>query len=663
MFLPKKIGDYSVIKELGNGAYGVVYQVIKENNPTILVLKQISLKNLKPEEKKNIENEANLLKELNSKYIVKYIESFEKDNFLNIIMEYCDQGDLGLLLKTKKKTNQLIAEKWVWKLFLQISIGLAYLHKKNILHRDLKSLNIFLKGEFEVKIGDLGVAKKLEKQKFAKTFIGTPYYLSPEICEDREYNDKSDVWALGCILYELCSYKHLYEANSQGALILKIMTAPIPQISNCYSEQLRNLLKDILIKDDRKRPSVKDILNMNSVVENAKKFGLYKDVCDVIGNKNDKVVIVKKNTNVQLNEANKVKFQSNIKINHNYVNNNLINEGRFNPINKVGSNNLIANNNFNYINYGQYNNFTEKDNNLKNVESERNKKEKNIKNVHQFNSEVNVNKNQIKNLENEINENLKQNKIKIKPIIITEKNDKLNNNNNKDNDLTASSTLNENIKKTNSDNNNNNNNNNNINNNINDNNNNNNNINDNNNNNKKENIIPNKPRESVKKKLRKPPKKKDKNEEFIIEENKEEKILKSKTEKKKINKKNENSDSESSQENISNNKNLTDDSDNDDEEETVQIINKNKEKEKILLKIEEQKKELKNLIGLKDFNYINSLYIQTINSNDDTNKYYTEIEKFFNENYSEEKKIDVSSIYFNLVILSIQLKNVELDDD
>ena len=106
MFLPKKIGDYSVIKELGNGAYGVVYQVIKENNPTNLVLKQISLKNLNPEEKKNIENEANLLKELNSKYIVKYIESFEKNNYLNIIMEYCDQGDLCLLLKSKKKTKR-----------------------------------------------------------------------------------------------------------------------------------------------------------------------------------------------------------------------------------------------------------------------------------------------------------------------------------------------------------------------------------------------------------------------------------------------------------------------------------------------------------------------------------------------------------------------------
>ena len=111
MNLPKKIGDYTIIKELGNGAYGVVYLVKKENDPSNLVLKQISLKNLKPDEKKNIENEANLLKELNSKYIVKYIDSFEKNNYLNIIMEYCDQGDLDLLLKSKKKNKSINSRK------------------------------------------------------------------------------------------------------------------------------------------------------------------------------------------------------------------------------------------------------------------------------------------------------------------------------------------------------------------------------------------------------------------------------------------------------------------------------------------------------------------------------------------------------------------------
>ena len=162
---PKKIREYEIKKELGSGAYGIVYKVTKVSSPlNELVLKQISLKNLKKSEIKKIENEAILLKELNSKYIVKYIDSFIENNYLNIIMEFCNQGDLDTLLKSKKQKQRLINENWVWKLFIQISIGLLYLHNKNILHRDLKSPNIFLTGkeknELIPKIGDLGVSKK-----------------------------------------------------------------------------------------------------------------------------------------------------------------------------------------------------------------------------------------------------------------------------------------------------------------------------------------------------------------------------------------------------------------------------------------------------------------------------------------------------------------------
>ena len=120
------------------------------------------------------------------------------------------------------KTGRLLKEDVIWKLFIKICIGLGYLHKKKVLHRDLKSLNIFLTKGLDVKIGDLGVAKSLTQSGFAKTFIGTPYYLSPEICEEKPYNEKSDVWALGCILYEMCTYNHPFEAKTQAGLILKI---------------------------------------------------------------------------------------------------------------------------------------------------------------------------------------------------------------------------------------------------------------------------------------------------------------------------------------------------------------------------------------------------------------------------------------------------------
>lgn len=89
------------------------------------------------------------------------------------------------------------------------------MHGHNILHRDLKTLNIFLTKENKVKIGDLGVAKILESlENFATSKVGTPYYLSPEVCEDRPYNDRSDIWSLGCILYEICALKHPFEAKT-----------------------------------------------------------------------------------------------------------------------------------------------------------------------------------------------------------------------------------------------------------------------------------------------------------------------------------------------------------------------------------------------------------------------------------------------------------------
>jgi len=105
-------------------------------------------------------------------------------------MEYCNQGDLEYFLKEQKKKVPHLSEEIIWNIFFQIALGIAYLHSKKILHRDLKSLNIFLTDDLKIKIGDLGVAKKLGKGKFASTIIGTPYYLSPEICNNKKYNQR-----------------------------------------------------------------------------------------------------------------------------------------------------------------------------------------------------------------------------------------------------------------------------------------------------------------------------------------------------------------------------------------------------------------------------------------------------------------------------------------
>jgi len=277
----KTIGEYIILSKLGSGSYGVVYKVEKMSDHNIYVIKQIPLDNLTSKQIYEVKQEAKILASINSIYVVRYYDSFEENNSLNIVMEYCDGGDLSKFLDENKKTKILLKENLVWNIFLKITIGLASIHNLKILHRDLKALNIFLTKDLDVKIGDLGVAKMLTHTKFAKTFIGTPYYLSPELCQDIPYNDKSDVWALGCILYELCTYKHPFTAKNQGALIIKILKDTPSPIHNYYSNELQELIYSLLEKDEQIRPSCYDILVTPYILDKAKQLGLYDHIVNL----------------------------------------------------------------------------------------------------------------------------------------------------------------------------------------------------------------------------------------------------------------------------------------------------------------------------------------------------------------------------------------------
>ena len=272
------IKDYIIKERLGTGAFGIVYKVLKQSNNYFYVIKQIPLFGLTQKQINDAKLESKILSSVKSIYIVRYYESFEENNYLNIVMEYCDGGDLSQFIEKNKETNKPLEENLIWNIFLKITIGLASLHKSKILHRDLKSLNIFLTKNLDIKIGDFGVAKILTATGFAKTIIGTPYYLSPELCDELPYNDKSDVWALGCILYELCTYNHPFNAQCQASLILKIIQNDPEPISNIYSDDLKKLIKLILDKNHLTRPSCYEILNMSFIVEKAKKIGLYEKI-------------------------------------------------------------------------------------------------------------------------------------------------------------------------------------------------------------------------------------------------------------------------------------------------------------------------------------------------------------------------------------------------
>ena len=271
------IKDYIIQENLGLGSYGTIYKVLKKSNNNIYVIKRISLVGMSQEQIEKAKLESKILSSINSPYIVKYYESFLENDILNIVMEYCDGGDLNEFIIKNEQTHILLKENVIWNIFLKILIGLSHLHKLKILHRDLKPLNIFLikNQNLDIKIGDFGVAKILKENNFANTLIGTPYYISPELCEELPYNEKSDIWALGCILYELCTYKHPFNAKYQASLVMKILENKPKPIHKYYSDDLQKLINLILDKNYKTRPSCEDILKLPFVIEQLKKIGLY----------------------------------------------------------------------------------------------------------------------------------------------------------------------------------------------------------------------------------------------------------------------------------------------------------------------------------------------------------------------------------------------------
>ena len=308
------IKDYIIKTRLGVGSYGTVYKVCKKTTGKIYVIKQISLLGLTEKEILEYKSEAKLLSSIKSNYVVKYFDSFIDNHNLNILMEYCDGGDLYQYLEKNKKKKIKLKEKTIWQIFIQMLIGLNSIHKKKILHRDIKSQNIFLTKNLDIKIGDLGVSKKLIQTNFAKTFIGTPYYLSPEICMEKPYNDKSDVWAIGCILYELCTFNYPFNAKSQGALLLKILNSQPEKIdNNYYSKDLQNMINLLLNKNYELRPSCRDILKMKIILEKAKKYNLINDIMNECDNININLLNKKISFKENKKENNIFEKQINIK--------------------------------------------------------------------------------------------------------------------------------------------------------------------------------------------------------------------------------------------------------------------------------------------------------------------------------------------------------------
>lgn len=252
--------------------------------------KEISYIRMSQKEREQLHAEFQILSTLRHPNIVAYYhrEHLKMSQDLHFYMEYCGNGDLGRVIGDLKRRNQRAPESFVWSIFSQLLMALYRCHyavdppaagtnvlgltkgtapkvptgSMTILHRDLKPENVFLDDDNSVKLGDFGLSKMIKSHDFASTYVGTPFYMSPEICAAENYSLKSDIWSLGCIIYELCARDPPFNAKTHFQLVQKIKEGKVAPLPDMYSAELNAVIRDCLKVNPDKRPDTAELLSL-----------------------------------------------------------------------------------------------------------------------------------------------------------------------------------------------------------------------------------------------------------------------------------------------------------------------------------------------------------------------------------------------------------------
>lgn len=179
-------------------------------------------------------------------------------------MDYADNGDLFQKIRKHAKLQIHMKEEEIWRILICILAALRSLHSLKIMHRDLKSANVFLYRDQKAKLGDLNVSK-VAKQGLGYTQTGTPYYASPEVWMDKPYSNKSDIWSLGCVIYEATSLKPPFRSDSMEGLFKKVLNGYYPNIPSHYSKDLSNVIRSMLNVNPKKRPNCDDLASSSII--------------------------------------------------------------------------------------------------------------------------------------------------------------------------------------------------------------------------------------------------------------------------------------------------------------------------------------------------------------------------------------------------------------
>ena len=287
------LSDFKKEKVIGKGSFGSVYLVRRLADNKIYALKTVNLDKLNKKEQENSVNEVRILASIKNQFVIGYKEAFldDSNNTLNIVMEYADDGDLQSKIRKMRHEGGFFKESLIWEYAIQMIKGLKALHDKKIMHRDLKSANIFLfKKNHLCKLGDMNVSKVI-KDKVLLTQTGTPYYASPEVWRDESYSYKSDLWSIGCVIYELCEQHPPFLGKNLDELFEEVCKGKPKRINRIYSDELWKMIMMLLQTDVEKRVDCDSFLN-NKLIK-------------------DKIAEIKMNQKIDLNQKNDNKENNN----------------------------------------------------------------------------------------------------------------------------------------------------------------------------------------------------------------------------------------------------------------------------------------------------------------------------------------------------------------